>query len=110
MPYPGKKVCTCRDFDGKLKDIDDDFKCKIKEFVESIFGQQLTVKQVNGRDINTQELLQYFKAYFEVFNIDEMPEPKSIFEANAKADHLTAKDIAMEHYMHAMDQVTGFSD
>ncbi len=106
MPHPGLKVCTSPEFDGKLRDIEKEFKSYVQKFVESVFGQQLTVKQINGRDITTLELFEYFKAYCRVFEADELPEPKSMLLATAEANNLAAKAIAKEFYTHAMEQVT----
>jgi atlastin len=110
MPFPGKKVRTSPEFDGKLRDIDGEFKSFTQKFVESVFEEHLTVKQINGRDITTQDLLDLFKKYFEVFNSDKLPVPMTISEANAVVVHLNAKFNAINHYRDEMDKVTGFGD
>jgi atlastin len=107
MPHPGLRVCTSPEFDGKLRDIEADFKTYVKKFVEAQFQPQLTVKQINGREITTLELFEYFKAYCKVFEADELPEPKSMLLATAEANNLAAKAIAKEFYMHAMEQHCG---
>jgi atlastin len=107
MPHPGMRVCTNREFDGKLKDIETDFKIYVKKFVEAQFSPNLTVKQINGREITTLELFEYFKAYCRIFEADELPEPKSMLLATAEANNLAAKAIAKEFYMHAMEQHCG---
>ena len=78
MPHPGLVVCTSPEFDGKLKDIQYDFKAYVKKFVESTFTPNVSAKQINGREISTFELYEYFKAYCRVFEADELPEPKSM--------------------------------
>ncbi|CAF0968670.1 unnamed protein product [Brachionus calyciflorus] len=107
MPHPGLRVCTSPEFDGKLRDIEQDFKTYVKKFVEAQFQPNLTVKQINGREITTLELFEYFKAYCRVFEADELPEPKSMLMATAEANNLAAKAIAKEFYMHAMEQHCG---
>lgn len=104
MPHPGLRVCTSPEFDGKLKDIEQDFKLYVKKFVEATF-QPISVKQINGREISTLELFEYFKAYCTIFESDELPEPKSMLLATAEANNLAAKAIAKEFYIHAMEQV-----
>lgn len=104
MPHPGLRVCTSPEFDGKLRDIEQDFKLYVKKFVESTF-QPISVKQINGREISTLELFEYFKAYCTIFESDELPEPKSMLLATAEANNLAAKAIAKEFYIHAMEQV-----
>ena len=69
------------------------------------FGTEITCKQINGREITTLELFEYFKAYCQVFEADELPEPKSMLMATAEANNLASKAIAKEFYMHAMEQV-----
>ena len=105
MPHPGLRVCTSPEFDGKLKDIESDFKTYVKTFVEGTFQPNLSVKQINGREISTLELFEYFKAYCRIFESDELPEPKSMLLATAEANNLAAKAIAKEFYIHAMEQV-----
>lgn len=105
MPHPGLKVCTSPEFDGKLRDIEKEFKTYVQKFVEGTFGEKLTIKQINGRDITTLELFEYFKAYCRVFEADELPEPKSMLMATAEANNLASKAIAKEFYTHAMEQV-----
>jgi len=107
MPHPGLKVCTSPEFDGKLKDIENEFKQYVKKFVEGTFTPNLSVKQINGREITTMELFEYFKAYCRIFEADELPEPKSMLMATAEANNLAAKAIAKEFYMHAMEQHCG---
>ena len=63
------------------------------------------MKQINGREITTLELFEYFKAYCTVFEADELPEPKSMLMATAEANNLASKAIAKEFYVHAMEQV-----
>jgi atlastin len=106
MPHPGLRVCTSPEFDGKLKDIESDFKTYVKTFVEGTFQPDLSVKQINGREISTLELFEYFKAYCRIFESDELPEPKSMLLATAEANNLAAKAIAKEFYIHAMEQVS----
>ena len=105
MPHPGLKVCTSPEFDGKLRDIEKEFKTYVQKFVEGTFGEKLTIKQINGRDITTLELFEYFKAYCQVFEADELPEPKSMLMATAEANNLASKAIAKEFYTYAMEQV-----
>jgi atlastin len=87
------------------KDIEKDFKTYVQQFVESSFRPKLYPKVINGREITTIELLEYFKAYCRVFEADELPEPKSMLLATAEANNLAAKAIAKEFYHHAMEQV-----
>lgn len=107
MPHPGLKVCTSPEFDGKLRDIEKEFKTYVQKFIEGSFGPEITVKQINGRDITTLELFEYFKAYCRVFEADELPEPKSMLMATAEANNLASKAIAKEFYVHAMEQHCG---
>ncbi|KAL1444772.1 hypothetical protein MTO96_045413, partial [Rhipicephalus appendiculatus] len=62
LPYPGKEVATKNSYDGCLKDIDEDFKDHLQEFVRRVLEpSHLVVKQINGKQISCQELLAYFK-------------------------------------------------
>ncbi|KAL1475049.1 hypothetical protein MTO96_037573, partial [Rhipicephalus appendiculatus] len=106
MPYPGSKVATEHSYDGCVKDIDEEFKNHLQEFVPWILGpEHLVVKKINGKTITCQELLTYIKAYAQVFRSGELPEPKSMLQATAEASHLTAKDKATKVYMTVMSNI-----
>ena len=107
MPHPGLKVCTSPEFDGKLRDIESEFKLYVKKFIEGTFTPVLSVKQINGREITTLELFEYFKAYCSVFEADALPEPMSMLNATSEANNLAAKAIAKDFYVHAMEQHCG---
>lgn len=107
LPHPGLKVTTSPEFDGKLKDIEPEFRTRVKAFVEGTFSPHLSCKQINGREITTMELEQYFKAYCTIFEADELPQPKSMLLATAEANNLAAKALAKEFYMQAMEQHCG---
>ena len=114
MPHPGHKVSTERDFKGKLSDIENDFKDCIAKFVVGTFKPSLSVKKINGREIKTFQLLEYFQEYCKVFESDEKPETKSILTAttkainlNAKAINLNAKEDALKSYKQKLDKYCG---
>ena len=100
----GKKILFINQ-DIFLADIEKEFKQYVQKFVEATFSPSLCVKQINGREITTIELFEYFKAYCTVFEADELPEPKSMLMATAEANNLAAKAIAKEFFIHAMEQV-----
>ncbi|XP_064489554.1 atlastin-2-like [Ornithodoros turicata] len=108
MPHPGLKVATAPTFDGRLCDIEKDFKDQLKVLVPSLLApDNLLVKEINGREVTCQELLEYFKAYVNIFKGDELPEPKSMLEATAEANNLAAVATAKDKYTSAMEQVCG---
>ncbi|KAH7933906.1 hypothetical protein HPB49_018956 [Dermacentor silvarum] len=81
MPHPGLKVATAASFDGRLCDIEEDFKKHLLELVPSLLASDnLLVKEINGQKISCQELMAYFKVYVNIFKGDELPEPKSMLE------------------------------
>ena len=90
----------------RFLDIEKEFKGYVQKFVESTFAPNTSLKQINGREITTYELFEYFKAYCRVFEADELPEPKSMLLATAEANNLAAKAIAKEFYIHAMEQAS----
>jgi atlastin len=64
MPHPGLRVCTSPEFDGKLKDVEKDFKYNVQKFVENIFAQPVSCKEIYGKPISGYELFEYFKVIF----------------------------------------------
>lgn len=79
MPHPGLKVATSPDFDGKLAEIEVEFKKHLEIFVPELLApENLVIKEIAGQKIKAKELLQYFKSYIEMYKGNELPEPKSM--------------------------------
>ncbi|KAG1685705.1 Atlastin-2 [Nymphon striatum] len=108
MPYPGNKVARNPKCDGRLSDIEEDFKEQLKVLVPSLLSQKnLIVKEINGHRIKARELMEYFKAYVKVYQGDELPEPKTMLEATAEANNLAAVSTSKEFYSHSMELLCG---
>ncbi|XP_021922722.1 atlastin isoform X3 [Zootermopsis nevadensis] len=108
MPHPGLKVATNPEFDGKLSDIETDFKKQLQKLVPMMLApENLVVKEIGGQRVKAKELLQYFKSYLEIYKGDELPEPKSMLVATAEANNLAAVAAARETYTMLMEGICG---
>ncbi|KAH3853548.1 atlastin-2-like isoform X2 [Dreissena polymorpha] len=108
MPHPGLRVATNPHFDGRLKDIEVDFKSQLRELVPMLLGKEnLIVKEINGSQITCRELVEYFKAYIKIYQGEELPEPKSMLQATAEANNLAAVSTARSLYIHKMEEICG---
>ncbi|XP_045460885.1 atlastin isoform X1 [Harmonia axyridis] len=108
MPHPGIKVSTSPTFDGRLNDIDSEFKDNLKILVPMILApENLVVKQINGQKVKARDLVQYFKCYMQIYQGNELPEPKSMLVATAEANNLSAVADAKEVYTSLMEDVCG---
>ncbi|XP_038152043.1 atlastin-2-like isoform X1 [Cyprinodon tularosa] len=108
LPHPGLKVSTNPHFDGRLIDIEDDFKTQLAELVPLLLApDQLVEKEISGSRITCKDLVEYFKAYIKIYQGDELPHPKSMLQATAEANNLTAVAGAKELYSRNMEQVCG---
>uniref|UniRef100_UPI00398E65FB atlastin-2-like isoform X2 n=1 Tax=Pristiophorus japonicus TaxID=55135 RepID=UPI00398E65FB len=108
LPHPGLKVATNPTFDGKLKDIEGEFKVHLKNLVELLLSpQNMVEKEVGGSKLSCRNLLEYFKAYIKIFQGDDLPHPRSILEATAEANNRSAITLAKEYYHNAMEQMCG---
>ncbi|XP_067130951.1 atlastin-2 isoform X1 [Centruroides vittatus] len=108
MPHPGLKVATNPQFDGRLADIEHEFREQLKVLVPLLLSKEnLVRKEINGRKITARELVEYFKAYVNVFKGDELPEPKTMLEATAEANNLAAVASAKDYYSSHMQKVCG---
>ncbi|XP_046642321.1 atlastin-like [Daphnia pulicaria] len=108
MPHPGLKVATNPNFDGRLTDIEPDFKDQLKILVPLLLSpENLVVKQIGGNRIRAKELLHYFQSYMAIYKGDELPEPKSMLEATAEANNLSAVAGAKEVYSTMMESICG---
>ncbi|VVD01469.1 unnamed protein product, partial [Leptidea sinapis] len=108
MPHPGLKVATSPTFDGRLSDIEVEFKRALQQLVPMLLApDNLVVKEINGQRVRAKELLVYFKAYMNIYKGNDLPEPKSMLVATAEANNLTAVAEARELYTNLMEEICG---
>ncbi|RDD47484.1 Atlastin-1 [Trichoplax sp. H2] len=108
MPHPGFVVSTNPNFKGRLSDIQPEFRDCVKSLVGSILApENLIVKKISGCKLTCKDLLNYFKAYMEIYQGDGLPDPKSMFQATAEASNVTAYGKAKEYYSKEMDKICG---
>ncbi|KAI0980188.1 hypothetical protein GJ496_004807 [Pomphorhynchus laevis] len=108
MPHPGLKVASHPQFDGRLSEVEPEFLQQLNELVPSIFSPtELLVKEINGEEITGTQLFEYFKAYYKVFQSDELPHPKAVLQATAEANNLAAKANARDFYLQQMEEHCG---
>ena len=48
----------------------------------------------------------FYQSYMKIFESDSLPEPKSMLEATAEANNLTASVAAHDRYMREMEEVS----
>ncbi|KAH9393030.1 putative RING-H2 finger protein [Tyrophagus putrescentiae] len=102
------RVATSPQFDGRTVDYDADFRDNLKTFVPDLLAPgKLIPKEIGGRYVSGRELLEYFKVYINVFAGDTMPEPKTMLEATAEANNLTAVAIIKDVYVVEMEKICG---
>ncbi|XP_078261418.1 atlastin-2 isoform X4 [Rhinoraja longicauda] len=108
MPHPGLKVATNPSFDGRLKDIDGDFKKELRNVVPFLLSpENLVEKEIGGSKVTCRDLVEYFKAYIKIYQGEELPHPKSMLQATAEANNLTAVAGAKDVYNKAMEKFCG---
>ncbi|XP_053239510.1 atlastin-2 isoform X2 [Podarcis raffonei] len=108
LPHPGLKVATNPSFDGRLNDIDDDFKSELRNLVPLLLApENLVEKEISGSKVTCRDLVQYFKAYIKIYQGEELPHPKSMLQATAEANNLAAVAGAKDTYNKGMEQVCG---
>ncbi|XP_068420369.1 atlastin-2 isoform X2 [Eschrichtius robustus] len=108
LPHPGLKVATNPSFDGRLKDIDEEFKRELRNLVPLLLApENLVEKEISGSKVTCRDLVEYFKAYIKIYQGEELPHPKSMLQATAEANNLAAVAGAREVYCKSMEQVCG---
>uniref|UniRef100_A0A8C2XTY3 Atlastin GTPase 2 n=1 Tax=Cyclopterus lumpus TaxID=8103 RepID=A0A8C2XTY3_CYCLU len=108
LPHPGLKVATNPHFDGRLRDIDEEFTKELVNLVPTLLSpENLVEKEIGGVKITCRELLHYFKAYMKIYQGEELPHPKSMLQATAEANNLAAVAGAKDLYNKSMEQVCG---
>ncbi|XP_056677058.1 atlastin-1 isoform X7 [Monodelphis domestica] len=108
LPHPGLKVATNPNFNGKLKEIDDEFIKNLKILIPWLLSpENLDVKEINGNKITCRGLVEYFKAYIKIYQGEELPHPKSMLQATAEANNLAAVATAKDTYNKRMEEICG---
>lgn len=91
-----------------MLDIEQDFRLQLAELVPLVLSpKNLVVKRIGGNKVKAKELLHYFKAYTAIYKGNELPEPKSMLEATAEANNLSAVASAKDLYSTAMEEICG---
>lgn len=89
-------------------DIETDFRAQLAELVPLVLHpKNLVVKRIGGNEVKAKELLHYFKAYTAIYKGNELPEPKSMLEATAEANNLSAVANAKDLYSSSMEEICG---
>uniref|UniRef100_A0A8C2CN71 Atlastin GTPase 2 n=1 Tax=Cyprinus carpio TaxID=7962 RepID=A0A8C2CN71_CYPCA len=108
LPHPGLKVATNPHFDGRLRDIDEEFKRELVNLLPLLLApENLMEKEISGSKVTCRDLLQYFRAYMKIYQGEELPHPKSMLQATAEANNLAAVAGAKDTYSRSMEQVCG---
>lgn len=103
FPYPGPTVAEDPAFTGRTEDMDPRFARYLSQFIAtSLAPENLEARQIAGKTVKAREMVDYFHKYLEIFNGDEIPEPKSIFNTTAEVANLHALNEAKDHYMATM--------
>lgn len=88
MPHPGTVVATKKNYDGQWSQIETDFVDQLKDLVKILLSpDKLTVKKINGQDVQVNEFYLYISEYIQMFKSQDLPEPQTIFEATV-ANHM----------------------
>ncbi|EFN89021.1 Atlastin-2 [Harpegnathos saltator] len=108
MPHPGLEIATNPKFDGRLSEIQTEFKRQLNVLIPMILApENLVTKKINGQVVKARDLLEYFKSYMKIYKGDELPEPKSMLVATAEANNLTAVAEAKDLYLQMMENICG---
>lgn len=106
LPHPGLKVACNPNFKGQLSDIEQEFKDHIKLLVPLLLdAEHIKVKNINGSRITCEELVRLFVNYMEVYNTDDLPEPRSMLEATAEVNNMAVMTKCREFYTDEMDKL-----
>lgn len=113
MPHPGKKVATDKNYDGRWKDIDNDFVDLMSELFEHLF-KKMKAKTINNAPIKPDELLVFINSYVESFKNDSMPVASTLYESTLEQQFriLFAKsiDIYIESVTAHDNEINGEDD
>lgn len=105
MPHPGKVVAKDT-YDGRLRELDDDFKYSLEELMPWLLKEKLEVKKINGNKVTCQQLLNIFKTYAGILREEKLPKLKSEVQRLADETNNMAVQKAKEFYENGMKKAT----
>uniref|UniRef100_A0A023FME0 Putative guanylate-binding protein n=1 Tax=Amblyomma cajennense TaxID=34607 RepID=A0A023FME0_AMBCJ len=99
MPHPGLKVAQGKSFDGRLSEIETEFKKQLLHLVPSILSpENLIPKEINGQKVTCQQLIIYMTTCVRIFKWNAVPGPINVFQAMAEGNHRVAVSEALAQY------------
>jgi atlastin len=110
LPYPGRVVDASNTFGGDLREIDNEFKKHVQEFVTMILApQHLIVKTVNGEKVKAESLMFYIQEYSKVLKGGTLPKVETVFKATVEAHYRGASAQALKVYKKNMNAECRYS-
>jgi atlastin len=107
LPHPGYKVAERTSFKGYVKDLRPVFREEIKRMTQSLLDPHvLKPKIVNGKEVTCKKMIDYIREFARVFDSNELPEPRSILNANAQLLCVESANEAKTSYCRGMDRST----
>ena len=111
VPILGGRICICAiqiAFSICIGEITNfipfRFAKHLGEFISNgLAPHNLEAKQIAGKAVKSHEMVDFFQRYLEIFNGDEIPEPKSIFNTTAEVTNLHALNSSREMYVERME-------
>ncbi|XP_073957408.1 uncharacterized protein [Choristoneura fumiferana] len=101
MPHPGLCAANNPNFQGKLSELETDFKQSLRELVPLLLAPaHLRAKHVAGRPLAARELPVLLQAYLDEFNT-RVPTPRSVLSATARAAWLCGREAARARVVEA---------
>ncbi|XP_053486733.1 atlastin-3 [Ictalurus furcatus] len=108
LPHPGLKVATSPSFQGQLCDVAPEFKTQLCSLIPKLLDpDSLAVKEINGSKVTCRGLVECFKSYIKIYQGEDLPHPKSMLQATAEANNLTAVASAKDQYYRNMEKICG---
>lgn len=107
LPHPGFNVLKPQ-FDGRLSDLEENFKTYLLELVTLLFSpSNLVPKKINGQTIRAKELSTHFNVFLELFKSNETPTISSMTKAISDISLQTAVNDARELYENTVNSKFG---
>nr|XP_039266375.1 atlastin-2-like [Styela clava] len=107
MPPPGSKVMNTKNkFEGKNKEIDEEFLKELPNFVESLLHpKNLLAKISNGKLVTAMEIRNLILACDRIFVEGKLPPIETLLEATTKAHYETHYQTCMKKYSEGIKDI-----
>lgn len=99
LPFPGSKVASSKDYDGRWSEMDPIFKEELKKLIENLLHpENMVLKKIDFRDLKGRDMKDYVKKLFTLYQTDQILKTENILELTVTTFMNNLVETCIEDY------------